>query len=71
MKRIVRIEGVKSWTKNGVKHSNTYAILLEDDGNEIEARGYGDDYKIGELVEAWFNEDWDYYQMQHKGGKHV
>lgn len=59
MRTITEIEHTKTWTKYGVIHYRTYAIL----DNQDEAIGYGQ-FKVGDKVEAWFNDKWDYLQIK-------
>lgn len=61
MRKIVEIIRVEGWTKDGKEHTRTTAML----DNQNEAMGYGWEYKVGDEVEAWWNDEWDYYQMQH------
>jgi len=59
MRTITQIEHTKTWTRYGVVHYRTYAIL----DNQDEAIGYGQ-FKVGDKVESWFNDKWDYLQMK-------
>jgi hypothetical protein len=61
MRRILEITTIESWKDKYEKvHYRTHAIL--DNGEE--AAGYGSKFKNGDLVEAWFDEDWDLYKMK-------
>ena len=59
MRTIVKIVSIKEWVKDGKKHTQTTALL----DNQEEARGYGK-FEVGQKVEAFFNDQWDYYQMK-------
>lgn len=61
MRKIVKIITLESWTKDKT-HWRTTALL----DNDEEARGYGKDYEVGDEVEAFYNDKYDYYQMQKK-----
>lgn len=66
MRIIQKIEWVERWEKNGKKHCRTYAQLVKHDNPlDVElGRGYGDGFQVGDKVEAWFNDRWDYYQFR-------
>ena len=57
---IIEILGVEGWLSNGKRHYRTHVIL--EDGDE--AKGYGDDYKVGDKVMRWRNDEWDYTQIK-------
>lgn len=59
VRTVSKIISVEGWTKDGKAHTRTTALL--DNGEE--SIGYGK-YEVGDEVEAFFNEKWDYYQMQ-------
>lgn len=60
MREIVKILHVQSWTKSSKTHWRTTALL----DNQEEANGYGKDYKVGDEVEAWWDEEYNQYKMQ-------
>lgn len=64
MRKILKIIRTEEWVKDGKKHVRTHAIL----DNDEEARGYGE-FKVGDEVEAFFNDEWDYYQMKPHSSK--
>ena len=58
--KIIEILSIEGWTRNGKTHYKTYALL----DNQEEAAGYGKDYKVGDEVMSWFDDDWDEYKMK-------
>lgn len=60
MRTIIKINHLKSWTKDGKTHWKTYATL--DDGSEVS--GYGKDYEVGDRVESLHDKKWDEHKMQ-------
>jgi len=62
-RKILKILEVEGWVdKHAKKHYRTTALITGQD----EATGYGSDFKVGQEVECWFNEEWDYLQMKAK-----
>lgn len=59
MRKISRIIRVEKWQKDGKTHYRTHAIA---DGDEV--AGYGKDFKVGDLVECWFDAQWGIAKMQ-------
>lgn len=51
MHSIIKIIGVEEWTRNEKPHSRTHVLL--DNGEE--AVGYGEDFKIGDECEVFFD----------------
>ena len=67
MRTVISIQHIEPRTdKNGEPFWRTHAILQKDDDplDLEEAIGYGNDYSVGERVEAWFDEEWNTYKMQ-------
>lgn len=64
VRTIVKIVGLKSWTKDKITHWKTYAVV--DDGTEVE--GYGKDFEVGDQVQVLHDKKWDQVKMQ-KGKK--
>jgi len=58
MHRIIKIVGIEKHDK----FSRTHAIL--DDGSEV--IGYGQDFKVGDEVESFWDERWSVYKMRKK-----
>ena len=56
--KIIRVESALS--KDSVPYYRTYAICGGD-----EVVGFGNDYKVGEKVEVFFDPKWDVAKMQH------
>lgn len=63
MRQITKILHIEKWVKDGKEYTRTHAIL----DNDEEARGFGE-FKVGDEVEAFFNDKWDYYQMKPHSG---
>lgn len=59
---ILTIEYVEEWEKDGKTIYRTHVVL--DDGEE--AVGFGNDFKIGESVERFYDFRWDTVKIQHK-----
>ncbi len=63
MKRIVRIDHTeRRLDKHRRVYFRTHAIL--DTGEE--AVGYGNNFQVGDLVEYWFDKQWNVCKMQKK-----
>lgn len=55
--RIISVE--KKQSKDGSSFYYTWALL----DNQEEHRGFGNEFAIGDEVEAFWNDKWDYPQM--------
>src|ERR1017187_7574163 len=61
MKKIVEITSVEQRTdQKGKTYFRTHAIL----DNQEEHTGFGKAFKVGDEVEAWFDQDWDIPKMR-------
>ena len=51
MKKILSIDHIEEWEKDGKKHSRTHATL--ETGEEVQ--GYGTDFEVGDPVEYFWD----------------
>jgi DNA phosphorothioation-dependent restriction protein DptG len=67
--RIIRIEDVVEYENKttGKPFWRTFAVL--DDGSEVQ--GYGKGFHLDQLVESWYNKEYDYHEMAPPTGGYV
>lgn len=61
-KKIIRIEGVVKKIKDDKEYSITHAVL--ETGEEVS--GWGSDFKVGDVVEYWFDSQFNKTKMRKK-----
>ena len=64
-KKIIRIDGVVKKIKDDKEYSITHAVL--ETGEEVS--GWGSDFKVGDVVEYWWEERYNKVKMV-KGDNH-
>jgi len=61
-KKIIRIEGVVKKIKDDKEYSITHAVL--ETGEEVS--GWGSDFRVGDVVEYWFDSQFNKTKMRKK-----
>lgn len=61
-KKIIRIDGVVKKIKDDKEYSITHAVL--ETGEEVS--GWGSDFKVGDVVEYWFDSQFNKTKMRKK-----